>query len=152
MILFLKTGDIVYIPSREQERFYTGGLLGGGSRLLPRDYDLDVIGAVSEAGGQVGGTGTGIQNFGGPGGGRGGGAGGSIPASNLIVLRKLECGGQIPIRVNLNRALVNPSERILVQPEDTLILRYTLTEEIYNAALSLVQFNFLFNGLRGGGF
>lgn len=148
--IILKTGDIVYIASREQERFYTGGILGGGSNLLPRDYDLDVVQAISQAGGQVGSSGTGIQNFAGQGGGRG--QGGSIPASNLIVLRKLECGGQIPIRVNLNRALTNPGERILVQPEDTLILRYTVAEEIYNAALSLVQFNFLFNGLRGGGF
>lgn len=153
--VILKTGDIVYIPTRETERFYTGGILGGGSQLLPRDYDLDVLAAVAEAGGQVSTGGTGIAQIGGNrggGGGRGGAGAGGAPASNLIVLRKLECGGQIPIRVNLNRALVDPSERILVQPEDTLILRYTLLEEVYNAALSLIQFNFLFNGLQGGGF
>jgi hypothetical protein len=36
-----------------------------------------------------------------------------------------------------------------VQPGDTLILRYTLCEEIYNTALGLLQFNYLFgSGLQ----
>ncbi len=43
----LKDGDIVYIESRETEVFYTGGLLQGGEFPLPRDYDLDVLGAMA---------------------------------------------------------------------------------------------------------
>jgi hypothetical protein len=53
--------------------------------------------------------------------------------------------------VDLNQALIDPSLRILVQPGDTLILRYTACEEVFNTALSIVNFNFLFNGLSGSG-
>ena len=41
--IILEEGDIVFIESRDSEVFYTGGLLGGGQFLLPRDYDLDVF-------------------------------------------------------------------------------------------------------------
>ena len=151
--IILNDGDIVYIPTRERERYYTGGLLAGGDYLLPRDYDLDVLAAISIAGGQIASGGTGIGRSGGGGGfgGNRGGGQGSIgkQPSKLIVLRKLKCGGQIPIRIDLNQALANPNSRILVQPEDTLILKYTLKEELYNAALSLVSFNYFLNNLNG---
>ena len=101
--IILETGDIVYIPSREREIFYTGGLLGGGQIQIPRDYDLDVLGAVSLAGGTIGSGGSGISQISGGGGGgigagggrggRGGGYGG-IPPSRLIILRKTCDGGQ----------------------------------------------------------
>ena len=150
--IILKTGDVVYIPSRETERFYTGGVMQGGEHMLPRDYDLDVLGAIAVAGGPVGSGGTGIGQAGGRGGGGGGrNAAGKNP-SRLLVVRKLECGGTLVIKVDTNRALTDSSQRILVQPEDTLILQYTLTEELYNAAISMVQFQFLMNGLQGGGF
>lgn len=146
--IILQTGDIIYIPTREREIFYTGGALGGGSHQLPRDYDLDVLGAIALAGGPLGSSGTGVTGFGGQGGGGGGFGGGGnrgglIPPSNLIVLRKLPCGGQIPIAVNLNRALVDPSHRILIQPEDTLVLRYTFQEEILSLATSIFSVNYL---------
>lgn len=151
--IILQTGDIIYVPTREREIFYTGGALGGGQHPLPRDYDLDVLGAVAMAGGPLGGTGTGIRGFGSMGGGGGGGGGGRngglFPPSHLIVLRKLPCGGQIPIAVNLNRALVDPSHRILIQPEDTLVLRYTFQEEILTLFSSMFQVNYLLgSGLR----
>ncbi|MBL8849782.1 MAG: polysaccharide biosynthesis/export family protein [Planctomycetaceae bacterium] len=150
--IILKTGDVVYIPSRETERFYTGGVMAGGEHMLPRDYDLDVLGAIAVAGGPVGSGGTGIGQAGGRGG-MGGGRGSAIGKnpSRLLVIRKLECGGTLAIRVDTNRALTDSSQRILVQPEDTLILQYTITEELYNAALNLIQFQFLFNGLTGKG-
>ena len=69
--------------------------------------------------------------------------GGTIGPSKLIVIRKNECGQEIPIRVNLNKALYDPRERILVMPGDTLILQYTLSEEIANAALNAVGLNLL---------
>jgi hypothetical protein len=64
------------------------------------------------------------------------------------VIRELPCGSQIAIKVNLNRALQNPGERILIQPKDVIVLRYTLEEEVGNVFLSLIQFNFLW-GLGG---
>jgi ATP-dependent protease HslVU (ClpYQ) ATPase subunit len=54
------------------------------------------------------------------------------------------------IRVDLNRALMDPRQRILIQPEDTIIVQYTLVEELFNTALGLFQVNYLINGLGGG--
>ncbi len=145
--IILMTGDIVMIQSREREKFYTGGVLGGGEHLIPRDYDLDILGAIALAGGPLGSSGNAFsssqQRGGGGGGGGGSGRTGPVPPSQAIVVRKLADGGQIPIRVDLNRALTDSSERILIQPEDIVIVRYTIAEEIINTALSLMQFNFL---------
>ncbi|MFG0335805.1 MAG: polysaccharide biosynthesis/export family protein [Maioricimonas sp. JB049] len=152
--IILHSGDIVYIPARDTDKFYTGGVLAGGEFLLPRDYDIDVLKAIALTGGPVGSGGTGIMNAGGQGssrsfGNRGASGAGANP-SDLIVVRELPCGGQLPIRVDLNKAIVDESERILVQPGDMLILRYTLSEELYNALLGMLQFNFLY-GLGGSG-
>jgi hypothetical protein len=123
--------------------------------MLPRDYDLDVLDAIAVAGGPVGSGGSGLSAIGGNRGGIGGGGRGPVIGKNpsrLLVIRKLECGGNLAIKVDTNRAMTDDSQRILVQPEDTLILQYTIGEELYNAALNMIQFQFLFNGLRGGGF
>lgn len=147
--IILEDGDVVYVPSRDRERYYTGGVLAGGEHLLPRDYDLNVLQAISIAGGSFG-AGTGIGALGGQGGGANniyGNAGtGAIAPSRAIVLRKLpNCGTEIPIEINLKKAINDPSERILVAPEDTIIVRYTIWEELGNAALSLFQFNYFLN-------
>lgn len=146
--IILNTGDIVYIPSRDQEKFYTGGALPGGEHPIPRDYDLTVLGAVALAGGSIGSGGTGIAQVGGAGGGGGVGRTTGCTPSKLIVIRKLECGGQLPIEIDLNRAIMDEQHQILVQPEDTLILKYRFHEELYNAALNMISFNFL-TGIRG---
>ena len=44
--VILEDGDIVLVESRENEYFYTGGLLGGAQYELPRNHDIDVIDAV----------------------------------------------------------------------------------------------------------
>ncbi|MDZ4686876.1 MAG: polysaccharide biosynthesis/export family protein [Planctomycetaceae bacterium] len=154
--IILEAGDVVFIPGRDAEKFYTGGAIQGGEWTIPRDYDLDVLNAVAFARGQIGSGGTGLIRVGGAQSGIGGGGGGSggpigKNPSDLIVVRKLPCGGQLPIKVDLNRALQDPTHRILVQPGDTLILRYKVYEEAINAALGLIQFNFLFSGLSGQG-
>lgn len=140
--VILNTGDIVMIQSRDREKFYTGGVLGGGEHLLPRDYDLDILGAIALAGGPVGSTGAVLSQSQGMG--RGGNRnGGPLPPSVAIVVRKLCDGSQIPIKVDLNRALTDSSQRILIQPDDMIIVRYTCAEEVINTALGLLQFNFL---------
>lgn len=151
--ILLSEGDIVVIRSRDRETFTTGGVLAGGEFPLPRDKDLDVLGAIAMAGGPLGSGGTGISAIGnGNGGGGFGGGGGQsqglIPPSDVLVIRKLPCGNQITIKVDLNRALQNPSERILIQPDDFVMLRFKLSEELANVALSLVQFNFLLNSFN----
>jgi hypothetical protein len=129
--IILEDGDIIYIESRTAEVFYTGGLLPGGEFNIPRDYDLDVYGAMALAGSAI----SGPNGFG-RGGGAGGGAGitgfGGVAPGALFVLRRTPCNGQITIMVDLAKANVDPRERILVQPGDTLILRYKLCEEITN--------------------
>ncbi|MGB7328802.1 MAG: polysaccharide biosynthesis/export family protein [Rubripirellula sp.] len=125
----LEDGDIVYIESRETEVYYTGGLLNGGQFPLPRDYDLDVLGAIAVAGSSIGGT---ARQFGQT---VGQGAQG-VPPTMLYVLRSDGCGGQVAIEVDLSEALNDPRSRPLVQAGDTLILQYKCEEEAINFGLS----------------
>jgi len=132
----LDDGDIVYIESRDSDVYYTGGMLQGGEHRIPRDYDLDVLTAMSLSGGSIGGN----RNGQGGGGGMGGMGGigsliGQVPPGMLYVLRKTPCNGQVTIAVDLARANNDPRERILVQPGDILILRYKPGEEILNFGL-----------------
>lgn len=134
--VILEDGDIVYIEARDTEVFYTGGLLPGGQFPLPRDYDIDVLGAMAVAGQGIGGVGRTA------GGGTaatlvGGGFSGASP-TQLYVFRTLDDGRSITIGIDLVAAMNNPSERLLVKPGDTLVLRYKPCEELVN--FSLVTF------------
>ncbi len=123
--IILEEGDVVSIESREAEVFYTGGLLPGGEWLIPRDYDLDALGAMGLAGqglgSQTGGANGnfGIQQY-------------TVPPGQLFILRKTPCNGQVTIQVDLARAAQDPRERPLIQAGDTLILRHKPCEEILN--------------------
>lgn len=131
--IILRDGDIVYVDSRETDIYYTGGLLGGGEWLLPRDYDLDILGAVAIAG-----TAIGINRPAGGGFGLGANiaqSAGSVPPTELIILRKLPGNRQLAIRVSLADAVNDPKQRLLVKAGDTLILRYKPQEELVNLAL-----------------
>ena len=125
----LQDGDIVYIESRETEVFYTGGLLNGGEYPLPRDYDLDVLGAMAIAGGSLGGTSAQYGNS------VGRGLDG-VPPGLLYILRKDDCGNQVAIEVDLTKAINDPRSRPLVQPGDTLILQYKCEEQLINFGVS----------------
>ena len=136
--VLLQTGDIVYIETRQTEFFYTGGLLQGGQIPLPRDYDLDVIGAIALANGSVAGPhgfngSNNLQFRSGP--------GNIIPATRVIILRTLPDGEQIKIRVDLNVAMNNPKERIRILPGDVVMLNYKPHEVVGNTMLNLVNFS-----------
>lgn len=125
--VILRSGDIVYIEAREAELFYTAGLLPSGEYILPRDYDLDVIEAVTRIGGPLYNGAFGGSNLAGaiiqPGIG--------LPSPSLLtVLRKVPGGGQVPIRVDMNLAFRDPRERLLIQPGDVLVLQETPGEAI----------------------
>lgn len=129
--VLLEDGDIVMVESRDNEFFYTGGLLPGGQWPLPRDYDLDVIGAMALAGGGIA-----SNNRGGGGGLLGGAQGiGGVPPGRIYILRRTPCKGQIAIEVDLARAVNNPGARPIIQPGDTLILQYRPIEEALNFGL-----------------
>lgn len=148
--IILTTGDIVFIESRDRDVFYTGGLLQGREIPLPRDYDLDVLAAIALSGGSVSaGLGTGTLARSGAGI-SGGGMGGSsiIPPTQIIILRKLPNGGSIPIKISLNRAMADTSQRILIQPGDYILLQYTPLELAGNVILSTFTFNYFINKIQ----
>ena len=116
----LREGDIVHVDAKPTDVYYTGGLLGGGEFPLPRDTDLDVTQAVALAGGTLATQGN-----------------GRFAPSELTVLRRLPGNRQIAIRVDLNRALVDPAQRILVAPGDTLILRHKPIENVGNFGIGV---------------
>ena len=122
----------MYIESREAEVFYTGGLLPGGEWPIPRDYDLDVLGAMAIAG-----TGVGAQRGSLFGGGIGGVAGsiGGVPPGRIYIVRPLPCNGQVTIEVDIAKAINDPRERPLIQPGDTILLQYKCEEELLNFSL-----------------
>jgi protein involved in polysaccharide export with SLBB domain len=139
--VLLETGDVVYLEARDKDVYYTSGLLPAGEHILPRDRDLDVLTAVSLVRGPlVNGT------F---------GAGalsglifplgiGQPSASLLVVLRRTADGGQLPIRVDLNRAMRDPRERILVHAGDMLILQERPTEALARyATQTFANFNLI---------
>lgn len=144
----LRTGDVIYLRARDGEVFYTGGLLPTGEHILPRDRDLDVIQAIAATRGPLINGAFVNNNLAGnlinP------GIGFDSPAL-LVVIRRLPSGGQVPIRVDLNRALRDPRERILVQPGDLLIL-----QEMPNAAIarfmgtSMLNFNMTYLPFNSG--
>lgn len=120
--VILHDGDSIFVEAADIDTFYTGGLLPAAEHILPRDYDLDVIEAVSRVRGPMlngafGGDNLNGQliNF---------GIGNPSPKL-LSVIRRLPDGRTVPIIVNLNRAFLDPRERILVQPGDVLILQET---------------------------
>ena len=137
--VILNQGDIVFVPARD-EYYYTAGLLPAGKIPLPRDDDLDVVEAIALSGGSTGG-------FGGSSGGsaifRSGGFGGVIPPSMVAVVRKSADGSQTLIRVDLAKAMKDPKERIVIQPNDVVYLHYTHAELFGNMVLNLLNFNFL---------
>lgn len=118
----LHPGDAVLVEARPPGTFYTGGLLPPGEFVLPRDYDLDVVKAIARVRGPLVNSAFAQSNL----------SGNIIPhgfgtpsPALLVVLRETPDGGQIRIRVDLNQALRDPRERILVRSGDILILQET---------------------------
>jgi protein involved in polysaccharide export with SLBB domain len=141
----LKTGDIIFIESRDTEVYYTGGLMPVAELILPRDYDLDVLQAVTEARGPLY---NGAVNFNNQVGNILAGGLGNPSPSQLTLIRRTPKGGQITIRVDLNRAAQDPRERVLVQPGDFLILQESLGESFTRYMTQTLRFTFASTLLR----
>lgn len=139
--IILQNGDILFIESRDSEVFYTGGQIRGGQFPIPRDYDLDVLGAIAMAGGSIasGAGGTANQAY-------RGGIGSIFPPSRITVVRTVR-GQMVPIQMNLKTALTNPAERILIQPNDLILLEYTDFEMFMNIVLNNLTLNLSVNDL-----
>ncbi len=136
--IILNDGDIVFVESRKTEFFYVGGYLEGGQIPLPRDYDLDILGAIAMANGAVGGPAgrnPGASAF-------RSGPGNIIPPSRAIIVRQYPNEKQLKIAVDLKRALDDPRERIVIQPGDLVMLQFTIPELLGNVALNFVNVNY----------
>ncbi|MDR1960066.1 MAG: hypothetical protein LBQ54_13650, partial [Planctomycetaceae bacterium] len=96
---------------------------------IPRDFDLDVFGAMSMAGGSVAAAAGGTSTI------RGTGVGSLIPPTRLLVIREIN-GYQRAILIDMRRAMVDPTQRILIQPNDLIILEYRPSEFALNMILS----------------
>ncbi|MGI6418492.1 MAG: polysaccharide biosynthesis/export family protein [Thermoguttaceae bacterium] len=139
--IILDNGDIVYIRSRDAEVFYTGGLLKGGQHPIPRDYDLDVLGAMAMAGGSIAAAagGANIDGF-------GSGVGSIFPPTRVLVIRTVN-GRQQAIEIDLRKALADSGQRILIEPNDFIVLEYRPKEVFMNMILSTFRINFSLNSL-----
>lgn len=134
----LHEGDIVYVNARPPESFFTGGLLPAIRVPLPRDEDIDILEAISMIGGPLLNGGVNGNNL------SGGivGAGLGNPSPNLLtVIRRTPNGQQVPIRVDLERAMVDARERILVQEGDMLLLQETPSQAVARYFSQIFQFN-----------
>lgn len=143
--VILGDGDIVYIAAREAEVFYTGGLLLSGQYPLPRDFDLDVVQAIAYVRGPIVNGAFSQNNLSGQL--QIGGVG--FPNPSLVtVLRRIPGKGQIKIRIDLNRALNDPNERILIKPMDLVILQATPAEAFAQYFTSVFQYDIVGTFLR----
>ncbi|MDB5387602.1 MAG: sugar transporter substrate-binding protein [Planctomycetaceae bacterium] len=138
--VILRTGDIVFIEARLAEVYYTAGLLGAREIPLPRDVDITAVEAIARSGGPLVNGGINSSNLSGQIVSRG--IGNPSP-SLLSVLRHTPDGRQVNIRVDLNRALQDPSENLLIQAGDVLVLQETPGEATARFLTNVVTFNFL---------
>ena len=66
----------------------------------------------------------------------------------MIVVRQI--GKEIrTIKVSLRTALTDPQERVLIQPNDYIIVEYTESELVMNIILNAVTFNFSLDQVFG---
>ena len=73
------------------------------------------------------------------------------PSPSLVtVLRKTPGGGQVPIRVNLNQAMRDPRENILIMPGDMLLLQETPSEAVTRYITNVFSLDFVGEILNRG--
>ncbi|MEM1227065.1 MAG: polysaccharide biosynthesis/export family protein [Planctomycetota bacterium] len=131
----LEDGDTVFIP-RRNEYFIAAGMLPGGRVPLPRDEDVDVIEAIAMANGSAGGP---LGRDGGVL--AGGNVGNMREPTQVLILRTLPDGRQIPIRVDLDRAVYDAKERIRIQPDDVVMLHFKPFSAAFNGTFNWISGN-----------
>lgn len=128
--VILHDGDVVFVP-RRNEHFVTGGLLPGARIALPRDEDIDVIEAIAMATGSAGGplglSGAAIANA---------RPGYIREATRVLILRKLRDGRQLTIRVDLDRAMKDPKERLRILPDDVVMVQQKPSGAFLNTTMN----------------
>jgi len=144
--VILRNGDVLFLEARDEQVFYTAGLLPPGKHLLPRDQDLDVLEAITMVRGPLYNGAFGGSNLAGnliqP------GLGAPSP-SLLIVVRRVPGRGQVAIAVDLRAAVRYPQERIPIRPGDLLILQEKPAEAFARyVTQTFLNFNIIWNVLN----
>jgi protein involved in polysaccharide export with SLBB domain len=142
----LHDGDVVFIESRANEVFYAGGLLPPGEYPLPRDRNLDVVEAIALIKGPILNGGLNQSNLSGQL--VGVGIGNPSP-SRVSILRRTDDCHQLNIRVDLNLALQDPRERVVIHPGDLIILQETPCEAIERWCSQAFKFVIIDQAIRG---
>ena len=136
----LNDGDIMVIPGRDAEVFYTGGILGSRQFAIPRDYDLNILQAIAVANGPIINGGFTQNAFVAQAFANGIGT----PSPALVnVLRLMPDGQQVNIRIDIGRALKDPRERIFIQPNDFIVMQEVPGEAIGRYLYQTFRFNFV---------
>ena len=114
----LNNGDIVQIASKPTEVYYTGGLLGGGEFLIPRDRALSVMDAISLAGGVPQ-----PQN-----------GFGAVPLQQPRVLRllRIQNGRQSTFQFDLSGGYSQQAANTQIRSGDYLILDFSPSQRVQN--------------------
>jgi hypothetical protein len=143
--IILQNGDVVFIAERDDDVYYSAGLLGGGRYVLPRDHDLTALEAIAIvrgplfngafSGNNLSGTvvtaGIGTPN-----------------PSRLTILRKTAGGGQVRIKVDLNLAARDPRQNPLIQSGDFLILQQSPAEALVNYLTQVIKIDTVIHALQ----
>ena len=72
-----------------------------------------------------------------------------VRPTRVIILRELPDGRQLPIRVDLARAMTDQKERILIQANDVVMLQFKPHQAWANGLMNFVNFS-LVNRLAVG--
>jgi hypothetical protein len=143
--IILQNGDIVSVRVRRGEVFYTGGLLPPRVFPLPRERDLDILEALVLVGAPIINGGLGVNNLSG----NVVSSGLGSPSPSLVsIVRKTTGGGEIIIRVSLNRALRDPRERVRILPGDMIVLQETMLETFSRYTSGVLSFGFFGTTVR----
>jgi hypothetical protein len=137
--VILNDGDILLVRAQQAQFFYTGGLLPSQEHPLPNDYDLNAVDAVLKSQGPLLNGGLNSSNISGAVIATGLG---SPSPSLLSILRQTPNGGQVTIKVDLNKAVRDPRENILIAAGDVLILQETPDEAATRYFTQVFQINF----------
>jgi hypothetical protein len=141
----LNEGDIIRIPNRNTELYLVGGVINPRQVALPRDYDLDVVQAIIVGNGPI--ISGAFQNNQFQGNQVNAGIGQPSPAL-VNVLRQLPDGQQLNIRVDLDRALKDPRENILILANDRIIMQEKPAEAMARYLYQTFRTNFFASILR----
>lgn len=143
----LGRGDIVTVRVKQPEFYFTAGLIPASEVLLPQDRDLRVVEAILRARGPLLNGGINTNNFIGS----TVAAGIGYPSPSLLsVLRKTEGGGQVTITVDLDEAVRDPRENILVQSGDVLVLQEKPDQAVARYFTSTLGLDFVGRWLNRG--